>query len=101
MTGIFNNLAQFLIAGIRQAQAISPILAAAAAVIFGLMYAFGGQQAAQTAKSRGVQMIAGCLVVWLVAIFVNTLISLAGAGGTVDNISLTAVPFLRFLMQFT
>ena len=35
---------------------ISLWLAAGGAVIFGLMYAFGGQQASQMAKSRGVQL---------------------------------------------
>lgn len=97
MEGIFNNLAQFITAFVRQIQAISPFLAAGGAVIFGMMYAFGGQQAAQFAKQRGTQMVVGLIVIWLVATVVNTLIRLAGVGGNINNITLTIMPFTQYL----
>lgn len=96
MEGIFVNLSQFITAFIRQIQAISPILAAGGAVIFGAMYAFGGQQAAQFAKQRGIQMVVGLIVIWLVATVVNTLIRLTGVGGNISNLTLTIVPFLQY-----
>ena len=91
MNDIFTNLTTFIQNAITQAQVISPWLAAGAAVIFGLMYAFGGQQAAQFAKQRGIQMIVGLIIVWGVAALVNTLITLAGAGSNVNSISIGMV----------
>ena len=67
---------------------ISLWLAAGGAVIFGLMYAFGGQQASQMAKSRGVQLVVGLIIVWGVSALINTLIKLAGAGSNVSPISI-------------
>lgn len=88
MEQIFSNVSTFIQNAIDQAQMITPWLAAAGVVIFGLMYAFGGQQSAQFAKSRGVQMVVGLILVWGVAAVVNTLISLGEAGSNVSKISI-------------
>lgn len=98
----FNNLSSFLTEAISEVQSLAPILAAAAFVVFALMYAFGGQQASQMAKTRGVQVIVGLLIVWGVSALVNTLIELSGTRnassisiGYVQNVFQVSIPYVR------
>lgn len=87
MTEIFKNLQSFILKMVQQVQKISPWLALAAVIIAGLMYAFGGQQMTQLAKSMGWRVIVGLLIIWGAAAIVNTLIELGGTT-SVDRISI-------------
>lgn len=93
----FSNLTEFLSGVITQTQNIAPILAATAFVVFALMYAFGGQQASQMAKTRGVQVVVGLLIVWGVSALVNTMIDLTGKQGDIDKLNLSINYFLPYL----
>src|SRR5699024_9247721 len=88
MAEIFQNLQQFILRAIEQVQGLSPWLAAAGAVIFGLMFAFGSEQSSQFAKSRGTKMVFGLIIIWAVSAVVNTLIQLAGPNSNVNKISI-------------
>ena len=90
MVGIFENLTEFIINAMDAIQKFTPIMGAGAIVIFALMYAFGGQQASQNAKSYGIKVVVGLIIAWSAATLINTLIELSGAT-TVDEISISAI----------
>lgn len=82
MSGIFNNIQQFLLNLVNQIQRLSPFIGLAVVVIAGLIYTFGDDQMAQGAKKYGKQVVIGLACVWLGSIIINTLISLFGANIT-------------------
>lgn len=90
MVGIFENLTDFIVNAMEAIQNFTPILGAGAIVIFALMYAFGGQQASQNAKSYGVKVVVGLIIAWTASTLINTLIELSGTT-TVDEISITRI----------
>lgn len=98
MGDIFDNVAKFIQAGVKSVQGLTPWLALGAIVVFGLMFAFGGQQASQMAKTRGTQVIIGLIIIWGAAAVVNTLIDLGEAGGSVKKIKLGMLAFKNTIM---
>lgn len=95
MEDMFSNLQQFITNFIQQVQGLSPWLAAGCVVIVALMYAFGGQQASQMAKSWGWKIVVGLFVIWGVAAIINTLISMFGADGSVSEIDISSLEVIK------